>query len=307
MSARGRIERVVVLGSDGFLGRQLVAACGAAGVSVAGVDRTSIPGADALNSAIRRNLAGRPDIVFHAAGCVGDFTQEELNAAHVQSTEGLITTVAELAPGARVVVIGSAAEIGDPKAGSGRVPEREGGSPRGAYGWSKLEQSRVSRELGKRFDVDVIRVRVFNTLGRGQNAKLVAGAMVERLFDAIRAGGSEMEAFDPESVRDFLDVRDVARCLLALSARLPKDPDRPPVNVCSEEGLSVAGLVGELLATSGASVTVRWQAGVRPPTRVVGECPTLRGILEGVPVRQIETLTSLRDMWSARVASGSLA
>jgi len=305
--ARNRIERVVVLGSNGFLGRGIVAACRAAGVSVAGVDRAFGPGTDALRSAIRSQLAGLPDIVFHAAGCVGQASPEELNAAHVQSTERLITGVGEVAPRARVVVIGSAAELGVQGVGSARVSEREGGSPGGAYGRSKLEQSRVSRELGKRLDVDVLRVRVFNTLGRGQSAKLVAGAMVERLFEAIRAGRSEMEVSDPESVRDFLDARDVAHCLLALSARLPRDPDRPPVNVCSGEGLSVAGLLGELLAAAGVGMTVRWQAGSRPPSRVVGECATLRGVLEGAPVRQIETLTSLRDMWSARVASGTPA
>ena len=181
------------------------------------------------------------------------------------------------------------------------LPEREGGEPESEYGRSKLRQSSLALEMARASDIDLLRVRLFNTLGPGQSTALVGGALVARLARAVCDMEKTLTVTDAESVRDFMDVRDVARCLLLLARSLPRDPERPPVNLCSGEGLSVAGLAGELVAASGAAVQLAWAPGRAAPTRFVGACDVLRELVDGRMVRRISTLESLRDMWMADV------
>jgi nucleoside-diphosphate-sugar epimerase len=297
LATAASIDHVIVLGSRGFLGRNLVNNLQGLDVDVVGLDLYDFSDPDVLDRRLRRALEGHPGVVFHAAGCVGPASRSELEAAHVESTEQLLRATAETSPDTRIVIVGSASEIGVPKVSSGQVPEREGGQPTSDYGHSKLAQSTLARELSGLLGLDVIRARLFNTLGSGQPANLVAGAMVERLLEARRSRRRSIQIFDGASVRDFLDVRDVARCLVGLATRLGADPERPPVNICSGEGLSIAGLAGELLAATGVEIALRFEEGGSPPTRVVGACETVQAIELPAPIRTISTLESLRDMW----------
>jgi GDP-4-dehydro-6-deoxy-D-mannose reductase len=297
LATTASIKHVIVLGSRGFLGRNLVTTLHGLDADVVGLDLHDFADPDALDRRLRRALEGRPGVVFHAAGCVGPASRTELEAAHVESTERLLRATAETSPDTRIVVVGSAAEIGVPTVSSSHAPEREGGQPTSDYGHSKLAQSTLARELSGSLGLDVIRVRLFNTLGPGQRPNLVAGAMIKGLAEARRAKRKSIQIVDGASVRDFLDVRDVARCLVGLATRLRADPERPPVNVCSGEGLSIAGLAGELLAATGIEIALRFEDGPSPPTRVVGACATLQALELPAPIRAISTLESLRDMW----------
>ena len=295
-------ETVVVLGSAGFLGRHLVAEFEGAGSAVIGVDRRSFSSDDECNAELAATIAGprAPALLIHAAGLVGVHDEAALRSAHLDSTLALLKSVTRWTPRARVVVIGSAAELGLDRAEAAVVGERESGMPSMPYGVSKLAQSAAARRIALAEDLDLVRVRLFNTLGPGQSTALVGGAMVDRLHRAWRAGESKMVVRDPRAVRDFMDVRDVARAIRTVAERLPRDPGRVPVNVCTGLGTTVAALAGELVAVSGTGLALEFEPSSGGGSRVVGDNSTLRELAGTASVSNLETSVSLADMWNAR-------
>jgi GDP-4-dehydro-6-deoxy-D-mannose reductase len=311
----------LVLGAGGFVGRHLADLLARSGTPVARLDLRDFGTADtpaaataaahrcreALVAALKGDAATPPpDLIVHAAGLVGSEDEATLRNAHVDSTRDLLDAVARFHRETRVVVIGSAAELGASPGGTGLIPEAEDGQPASAYGRSKAEQSHLARDFARRHGLDLVRVRLFNTLGPGQAPTLVAGAMVERLWQARAAGEKSFAVYNPFHVRDYLDVRDVARCLLAVAARLPRDPDRPPVNLCAGVGTTVAALAGELLAAANLDVAPAFTQTPGPASRAVGDNATLAGLLAHDGGAQIiPTWRSLADMWQARLSLGA--
>ncbi len=299
---------VLIIGARGFLGRHLCAEFAAQGAAVRGVDRFDPAHPVDIGDPVQAEHVVReaaPDFVVHAAGRVGAASEAELRAAHLAPTLALLDAIARARPEARILVVGSAAELGV-QPGCRAYPECEAGSPVSAYGRSKLEQAQAARERALQLGVDLIRVRLFNTLGPGQSPALVGGAMVERLYNLAPGGADKFVVFDPESRRDFLDVRDIARLMRRLLEALPKDPARVPVNVCSGVATSIAALAGELLSVAGVETRVAFDRPAGGATQIAGVGSTLAQVLRpGEPVASIDTLTSLRDMWQARLAAGT--
>ena len=144
----------------------------------------------------------------------------------------------------------------------------------------------------------MVRVRLFNTLGPGQGQHLVGGAMVERLHEVLAKGETALEVYDPDSERDYLDVRDVARLLWLIAAEAESIPRRVPIQVASGEATRVLELATFLLDAAGANNQVE----IRPiqtqrPTCFVGRPTTLQRLLGQRPIREISVRDSLRDMW----------
>ncbi len=299
----------LILGARGFLGRYLAAEFTRAGIHVHPLDirdfaAGTVGQAECLAAATQQlQKKDAPDLIVHAAGLVGSDSEEALRTAHEESTRTLLEAVAKWNKAARVMVIGSAAELGLNGAGAHLVKEQEEGSPVSAYGRSKLNQSRIARESAVRHDLDLVRVRVFNTLGPGQSGALVAGAMIERLLEAQKSGLRTLNVHNPFHVRDYLDARDVARCIRCIAQRLPRNPARAPINICAGAGTTVAALAGELLAAANLEIAPTFTGTADAESRMVGDNTTLSDLLGDEPVQTIPTHRSLAEMWHVRVNS----
>jgi nucleoside-diphosphate-sugar epimerase len=305
--------RILVTGSNGFIGRALVGHFLEIGAVVHGIDITASrdPGETMILDLVDRTALktgldkARPEYVFHAAGVVSE-DEARLDAAHVETTRSLLEGVRSVCPGARVVIVGSAAEYGCPNE-SGPLKEGTKASPVSAYGRSKLRQSELARRLAADWGLDVVRVRLFNTLGPGQGPHLVAGATVERLRRAVADHSGWLDVFDPESRRDFLDVRDAARLLWLTASRVEPEPDRPPVHVATGVGTTIEELARTLLEVSGHSGRTKMRLVQNAePTSIIGEAATLRKILGEDPLIRINLRESLLDMWNWAGASHPL-
>ena len=86
----------------------------------------------------------------------------------------------------------------------------------------------------------IVRTRAFNHAGPGQGDDYVVGTLTRQVAEAEASGAAEvvLRTGNPDSARDFTDVRDVVRAYRA-AAGLP-----PGVyNVCSGRAASVRELV----------------------------------------------------------------
>ena len=116
----------------------------------------------------------------------------------------------------RVVLSGSAAELGPVDAADLPVNESHACDPIDAYGRSKWLATVGG--LSERAPLEVMVARVFNPIGPGMPVTHAFGQFAARLNDPD-PDPLRLEVGDLDARRDFIDVRDVARAMIALARR----------------------------------------------------------------------------------------
>ncbi len=157
-----------------------------------------------------------PDYVIHTAGRTPPAEDDELYRANFWSTTHLLAALRSLNKPCRVVLSGSAAELGPVEDAHLPVSEDYAGYPVDAYGRSK--HLATLRGLSERPPLEVVVARVFNPIGPGTPPTQAFGQFAARLGDP-GPDPLELTVGDLESRRDFIDVRDVARAMIALAQR----------------------------------------------------------------------------------------
>jgi GDP-4-dehydro-6-deoxy-D-mannose reductase len=241
-------EPALVTGGTGFLGPPLARELGDNGFDVTAVGRS---GGDVTDPGAMRRLVAeaRPTHVFHLAG-IRDGALDELLRVNAWGTVNVLEAVAEEAPAARVLVVGSAAEYGETT--SEPVGEDHPLQPLTDYGVAKTAQELAAAAVGARRGLHLTRVRLFNVLGPGEPTSFVASAIAGRIA-AIQAGTADppLRTGDLSTRRDFVDVRDVARALRLAATR---GEAGAVYNVCSGTATPIRTLVEKLLAVAGLDI-----------------------------------------------------
>jgi nucleoside-diphosphate-sugar epimerase len=153
-----------------------------------------------------------PSLVFHVAGKTPPADSEAFYRQNVLATLHLLDAVRELGRACRVVLVGSAAELGPVPVEVLPVGEAYPCHPIGPYGLSKWLATCAG--LASRPPVEVIVARVFNPIGPGLAVSQALGRFASEL--ATGSGPMVLTVRDLESRRDFIDVRDVAKALVRL-------------------------------------------------------------------------------------------
>jgi GDP-4-dehydro-6-deoxy-D-mannose reductase len=286
-------EQAIVTGGTGFLGPHLVRELVQSGFEVHAVGRS---GGDVTDpEAMRRLVAGtRPTHVFHLAG-IREGGLDELLRINVCGTVNLLEVVADEAPGARVVVVGSAAEYGE----TSREPVDEDHplQPRTDYAIAKTAQELAAAAVAVRRELDLIRLRLFNLIGPDEPTSFVASAVAGRIA-AIRAGTASppLRTGDLSTRRDFVDVRDAVRAFRLAATR---GEAGAVYNVCSGTATPIRTLVEELLAIADLDVPI---APTAEPAALnvrgyAGSAERLRAATGWVP--ELSLVDSLSDVFAA--------
>lgn len=229
------------------------------------------------------HLAARP----RAAGlAVWDLLADEVRIAG-----NLLRALDDLAPGARVLIPGSAGQYG--MAEPGPVSETAPTSPVSAYGAVKCALEAACLNPALRGRSTVIWARSFNFLGPGQGLDAPVPSWARQIAEGESAGGVRLRTGDLSVVRDFLDVRDVADVFLAL---LDSDLDGV-VNVGSGRPVTLRAVVDLLAAGATAPVDVERDVSLRrslDPPVVVAD------------VNRLERATSWRPRFTLEQSVGDV-
>jgi GDP-4-dehydro-6-deoxy-D-mannose reductase len=155
-----------------------------------------------------------PDVVIHTAGRTPPAPDEDLYRSNFWATLHLLSALQSLKKTARIVLSGSAAELGPVSAAFLPVSEDYPCNPVDAYGRSKWLATK--RGLSERAPMEVIVARVFNPIGPGTPASQALGRFASRLREP-GPDPLELAVGDLNSRRDFIDVRDVATAMVELA------------------------------------------------------------------------------------------
>ena len=261
-----------VTGGAGFVGRHLVDALDG---PVLAPPKSELDLRDA--EAVRRALAAaRPGRVCHLAAraSVGRSWEDPRSALldNLETTFNLLEAVRTEAPAASVVVACSGEEYGRPA----RLPLDELAplAPQSPYAVSKAACDLLAGQYADAHGLRVVRTRAFNHAGPGQSDDYVVGTLTRQVAQAEAAGAEQAVVLtgNPDSSRDFTDVRDVVRAYVLAAEEL----EPGAYNVCSGRAVSVRELVE--LVRSVARIPVRHEV---DPARVrAGDVPEVRGSAE---------------------------
>ena len=239
-----------VTGAAGFVGRHLTPLLPGE-VLAPGRDELELLDAEAVRRAVATAV---PAYVFHLAAQASVAHSWENPAAvlreNVETTFNVLEAVRQEAPTAVVVVASSGEVYGPPE----RLPVQESAPlrPQNPYAVSKAACDLLAGQYADAHGLHVVRLRAFNQAGPGQSEDYVVGTIARQVAAAEASGAGEVviETGNPDSARDFIDVRDSARAHVAAASAPPG-----AYNVCSGQATSVRTLVR--LAAQAAGVTVR--------------------------------------------------
>jgi GDP-4-dehydro-6-deoxy-D-mannose reductase len=265
---------VLITGASGLAGSHLCQACSRAGEEVLGVSRSGwVPSGSgegrALDLRNRRSLAAllrdfAPDVIYHLASLSSVSRSWEDPAktlsVNIDSALSLLEALRTSAPATPVIWV-STCELYGPVA---RLPiaEESPPAPANPYAVSKTAAEMLAVVYAQAHGLPIVRVRPFNHAGPGQRPIFLLSSLAMQGARARLAGARRLEVVtgNPDTRRDFTDVRDVVRAYRLLAehalggagaatdkrSRAPLDPQREVYNVCSGRSVSAAEQVALL-------------------------------------------------------------
>jgi GDP-4-dehydro-6-deoxy-D-mannose reductase len=216
----------------------------------------------------------RPEVVYHLAALSSVGRSWDDPARTIEENVGTAVNVLEAirhcAADARIVWVSSCEVYGVPE----RLPlvETARVAPANPYAVSKASAEMLADVYASSFELDIVRARPFSHAGPGQQPIFIMSSLARQAAEGRRAGVERLKIVtgNPDTRRDFTDVRDVVRAYRALAEAAPAGV----YNVSSNASISAAGQV-ELLASLMAPVAVEH---VVDPARVrAHEVMDLRG------------------------------
>ncbi len=303
-----RMDRILVTGASGFVGRHLTVALQAVFPGAAVMPSTfDVTDAAAVRDGVQ---AARPDACIHLAAVSAiPAAQADPDLAWRVNLGGTLTLARALAalPGCTLLFASTADAYGQSFKRGVALDETAALNPMNTYGATKAAADLALGAMARE-GLQVIRARPFNHTGPGQSDQFVVAAFarqVARIAAGLQPPELNVGALDP--LRDFLDVRDVchayALCLLHRDALV----SGTVLNIASGHPRRVGDVLAELLALAGVEAAVRTDpARLRPSeiTLAAGDSALARRVLQWAPAMPwSKTLTEMLADWRVRVVS----
>ncbi len=297
-------DRILVTGAAGFVGRHLVTTLrdASADATLTAWRRTDVDLLDA--PAVTRAIATlRPTRVYHCAGAASAADSWRTRAVTLQTnvigTEHLLDALQANAPGARILIPGSAL-VYRPKPTA--LTEDDPVGPISPYGLSKLAQEMLAQRIAAD-GLDIVLTRSFTHIGPGQSVGYAASSFANRIA-RIEAGGVDpvIDVGSLDARRDILDVRDTVSAYRAL---MDRGESGIVYNVCSGAAHPMRTVLDRLLALADRAIGVRADATRYRPSDhpvLLGDNARIANTTGWRPTISLDdALAHLLDYWRAEV------
>jgi nucleoside-diphosphate-sugar epimerase len=264
---------VLITGGRGFIGQAAAHAFRQAGHLVYTLGPAG-PGDDSrFHLPISRNAEAealgahlrtvKPATLLHLAAAPPDAPDPE-HRSSVLFTQRLLQAVEKEAPDTIMLHLGSAAEYGKSLFLNRPLVETDPCEPLTPYGRAKHAATLLMLDA-RRHGLHATVARLFTAVGPGMPRHTALGSAIFQLSQMEGPHGV-LHVGNLETFRDYLDVRDVAAFLLALTGQPAENP--PLVHLCSGEPQKIGDWLKALAAAAGKDVSF-----VTDPSRVRSNDP----------------------------------
>ncbi|HEX7018176.1 MAG TPA: GDP-mannose 4,6-dehydratase [Patescibacteria group bacterium] len=199
----------------------------------------------------------QPTHIYHLAALStvgGSFnTPEEIINNNTSLQVNILEAVRLHASSARVLVIGSAQEydvIGHP---AETIDENHPLGPSNPYGVSKVNQDLLGLSYVYAYNLDIIRARPFNHIGERQAPDFAVSAFAHQINEARQGTLTQIKVGNLAAVRDFTDVKDIARAYATL---MEKGVTGEVYNIGSGQGRTMEEILQMMVKLAGVKVEV---------------------------------------------------
>lgn len=243
----------------------------------------------------------RPDVTFHLAAVANvGFAWKNPQLTYdvnFMGTSNLLEALQASAPGSRLLLMSSAEVY---QTGSDApIAENSPTVCQNPYALSKLAMEMLGDLYWRAFAMNVCKIRAFNFTGPGQDDKFVASDFANQIARIERGERPPvLRVGNLAAVRDFSDVRDVARYLQVISG---KSAGGEVFNLCSGRAYSIRQVLDILLAQARVQIRVEVDANKFRPLdnpQILGDCRLIKSRFGLIPEFTLEkTLLDLLDHW----------
>ncbi|HEY1067094.1 MAG TPA: NAD-dependent epimerase/dehydratase family protein [Pirellulales bacterium] len=251
--------------------------------------------------AVNQTLAAiAPDLVFHVAALNAFAAPDDLERVNVGGLAKILDGLHHVGRCVRVVVVGSAAELGSEGAKVSPITEEAICRPESAYGKTKHRATQLALALPPGGCVDAVIARPFNLVGVGLDQRLALASFARQIAAVSRGERTSVGCGPLHTKRDYLDADDAAAALVELALH---GQAGEIYNVCSGVGRSMGELLHALAALAGVSPILECDVSIPPgPLEVVGDPAKLMRTTSWRPATPIES-TLARLLAAAGVAA----
>jgi GDP-4-dehydro-6-deoxy-D-mannose reductase len=309
--------RILITGSEGFVGHHLAARLAAEGHIVVGSvyrSASTIGGADEVVRLDIRDRIGvsaaitdaRPDVVVHLAGetSVGESFRDPATTFDVNAVGAInVLEACREASVEQVLLVTSCEVYGDPDPSQGLIVETAPLVPINPYGASKVAQDVLGYQYWRSFGVPVVRVRPFPHTGPGQASQYLFPSVARRIALAETGfGPATISVGNVATIRDLLDVRDVVEAYVGL---IETGEPGAVYNVCSGKEHRLVEALDTLCELAETPVRIEVDSEQRRPADfawMVGDPTELKAATGWRPrIRWEETMRDLLSDMRARI------
>lgn len=183
----------------------------------------------------------------------------------------------------RILSVGSSEQYGVVTSSDIPIRETTPQNPQSPYAVARVSQEMLSRLFVDNFGLDIILTRSFNYVGPRQLSKFAIPSFIEQIVRQIKSDSSviTIATGNLDIIRDFLDVRDVAKAYVAL---LKKGKTGHIYNVCSGSGYTLSQIISFISEIICRPVQVTHNPDfVRPADNpvIIGDCTKLERKRDG--------------------------
>jgi GDP-4-dehydro-6-deoxy-D-mannose reductase len=261
-------KRCLVTGAGGFTGRHLVnrlrveeslwvAGTDLSPAATDGLDSNHVCDLTNAREVAELVASTRPQIVFHLAGLFGTAPEESMRRVNVEGLRHLCEVLSGYAVKTgsivRLVVVGSAAELGRRGAASLPVSETATCLPESPYGRTKWAATQLALAQPVDGPLAVIVARPFNLVGPGLPEALSLGRFSRQIAEVLCGHIETLRCGPLNARRDYVDVRDAADAYIRL-ARSGRAGEI--YNVCVGRSYRLADLLQRMIDRAGWPVQV---------------------------------------------------
>lgn len=264
--------RVLITGSEGFIGGHLVSKFESAGYEVVRCDLREANGVVPLNildsDMMERVITEqKPDILINMAGQANvGLSWRKPQLTFQLNTIGLINileAVRKINPAMRVIAVGSSEEYGVLLDKGANVTEDMPINPMTPYAISKQAQEQFAQLYCRSYGMNICMTRLFNLGGAGQAKGFMIADFVSGIAEIEARKRDCLSVGNLSSARDFTHVKDACSAIRLIAE---KGHAGEVYNVCSGVTHTAQEVLDKLISMAKVRIDVKQDPGKMRPS-----------------------------------------